>query len=497
MAQWKTLGGSALLAALLGSTAANADVTAEEVWQSWVDYYSAMGQTLSAGSQEKSGDTLVVTDARFAAELPDGSFESTIPEIRLRDLGDGRVELVLPDLMPVTMATKPETGEAVDMRMNFRQSGMTTIISGAPGDMTYDLTAPELGFGMESLTVDGEAVEVVLDVVIKGSVAQYHMTESGARSISSTFSGDSLTFDMSAKDPEGSGNFAMTGEMSTLAGTSDTTLPEGVDMSDLAAALKAGFSVTGSFTHGGGSYSMDFQDPSDSMQVSAKGSGGGIDFAMSQDGMSYGGNGGASEITMAGAQIPFPVDISLAESAFRLAVPLAQSDEAKPFSILLKLVDLKVSEEIWGMFDPMAQLPRDPATLIIDLTGQAKMLTDIFDPEQAAMMETPGEIEALDINEVRVKIAGAELTGEGNFTFDNADLSMGYPKPLGALDLALTGGNALLDKLVAMGLVPEDQAMGARMMMGMFAVPAGEDALTSKIEFREDGGLYANGQRLQ
>ena len=55
----------------------------------------------------------------------------------------------------------------------------------------------------------------------------------------------------------------------------------------------------------------------------------------------------------------------------------------------------------------------------------------------------------------------------------------------------------IVDKLVAMGLIPEDQAMGARMMMGMFAVPSGEDELTSKIEFKEDGGVYANGQRIQ
>ncbi len=148
------------------------------------------------------------------------------------------------------------------------------------------------------------------------------------------------------------------------------------------------------------------------------------------------------------------------------------------------------------MVDPMEQLPRDPATLILDVTGTAKMLVDLID-EEFADAEAPGEVESVDINELQVTIAGAELTGEGAFTFDNADMSMGYPKPLGAVDLALKGGNALLDKLVAMGLVPEEQAMGGRMMLGMFTVPAGDDELTSKIEFRDDGGLYANGQRLQ
>ena len=72
------------------------------------------------------------------------------------------------------------------------------------------------------------------------------------------------------------------------------------------------------------------------------------------------------------------------------------------------------------------------------------------------------------------------------------------PKPTGSLDLTLVGGNGLIDKLVAMGLLPEEQAMGARMMMGLFAVPGdGEDSLKSKLEINEDGHVLANGQRLK
>jgi hypothetical protein len=74
---------------------------------------------------------------------------------------------------------------------------------------------------------------------------------------------------------------------------------------------------------------------------------------------------------------------------------------------------------------------------------------------------------------------------------------MGMPMPLGAIDLKLVGANGLMDKLVTMGLMPQDQAMFARMMMGLYAVPAGEDEMTSKIEFKEGGEILANGQRIQ
>ena len=116
-----------------------------------------------------------------------------------------------------------------------------------------------------------------------------------------------------------------------------------------------------------------------------------------------------------------------------------------------------------------------------------------------AMADMPAELYELTLNTLVVDAVGAMLTGEGAFTFDNSDMQTfpGMPRPQGQLTAELSGANGLLDKLVAMGIVPEDQAMGARMMMGMFAVPAGDDKMTSTIEINEQGHISANGQRIQ
>jgi hypothetical protein len=146
-------------------------------------------------------------------------------------------------------------------------------------------------------------------------------------------------------------------------------------------------------------------------------------------------------------------------------------------------------------------LPRDPATIELDLTGEVKLTQDLMDEKAMAQMgdTPPGELHSAKVNTLTVRAAGAELTGDGAFTFDNTDLTSfdGLPRPQGVLNLMLVGGNGLLDKLVAMGFVPEDDAMGARMMMGLFAVPAGDDVLTSTIEVNEQGHVLANGQRLK
>jgi hypothetical protein len=124
------------------------------------------------------------------------------------------------------------------------------------------------------------------------------------------------------------------------------------------------------------------------------------------------------------------------------------------------------------------------------------MEEDIFAPEFAEeMTEAPGQINSLDINKVLLTLAGAELSGEGAFTFNN---SGPVPMPAGTMNMMLTGANGLLDTLVNMGLVPEEQAMGARMMMGLFAKPGnGPDTLVSEIEVQENGAVLANGQRIR
>jgi hypothetical protein len=159
-----------------------------------------------------------------------------------------------------------------------------------------------------------------------------------------------------------------------------------------------------------------------------------------------------------------------------------------------------VSDDIWGLVDPAGTLPRDPATVIVDAKGTAKVLADIMDPAtQGQPGSVQGEVNTLDLTQLLVKAVGAEIAATGALTFDNTDLVtfQGMPAPTGKINVDIKGVNALIDNLIAMGLVPEDQAMGARMMMGIFARPGeGPDALVSEIEFK-DKGIFANGQQLQ
>jgi len=499
MKQWKSLGCSTLLAGLLCSTAAQADVTAAEVWQSWQDYYSDMGYTVTAGSEEAAGDTLTLRDVTGTSTTPEASGSVTIAEVVMVERG-GAVEITMSPEVPFDMTSVVEE-DTTEMSMLFTQPDMKMTVSGTPEEMTYDFTAPSLGMTITEMLVNGAPVEMTMEMLASDVTGTSVMATAGDTIATQQFAAPEMSFTLSAVDPETGGTFSMDGSMTDLAGTGSMTLPEGVDMVDMAAALKAGLTIDGSFSYGAGAYTMDVVDATDTMNIEAAGEGGSFDIGMTAEALRYGAKGTGATLALTGSQIPFPVNISLAESALSLLMPVSQSEEPAPFAFETRLVDLTVNDEIWAMFDPMAQLPRDPATLILDISGAARMLVDIFDPEQTADPEAvPGELHALDLNELQLTFGGANLTGDGSFTFDNTDMVTydGFPKPLGSVSLKLLGGNGLLDKLIAMGVVPEEQAMGVRMMAGLFAnAGPGPDELNSTIEVREDGGLYANGQRLK
>ena len=57
--------------------------------------------------------------------------------------------------------------------------------------------------------------------------------------------------------------------------------------------------------------------------------------------------------------------------------------------------------------------------------------------------------------------------------------------------------DALFDRLATVGLLPDEQLMGFRMMLGMFADVVGDDHLVSEVEITPAGQILLNGQRLR
>lgn len=492
-------------AAVLLGTSAMADVTARQVWDDYKAYMQSFGYTMQA-TESTSGDRLSVSDITMSMDFPDGSgnFAMSLAGFDLIDQS-GSVLITMPTSVPISGTFTPPTGESVAFNLDYQSEGLEIEVTGDPDDMLYAYSATANVIELKDVIVDGGEIPFgvakarvsVDDISGTTSVKLGEMRDMVQKG---TFG--RIAYDVRVNDPNSDDNFVAAGSLDGLTFDGGALVPLEMDTTDPLGLFKAGFAMEGVFETGAGKTEFATIADGNSTSGTSTSDGGTIGVSMDGEHLRYLIGSQGLAVNIAGATIPVPISFNAAEIGLNLLFPTASTDEPRDFELGLLFGDFEVSELIWSMFDPGGQLPHDPATILIDLVGQARMLVDIMDPEAmaaAAMAGPPAELHALEINEVLVSAAGAELNGKGSLTFDNADLATfgGLPKPEGAIDLDIKGANGLIDTLIAMGLLPQEQAMGARMMMSMFAVPQGDDHLVSKIEFNDQGHVLANGQRLR
>jgi hypothetical protein len=500
----RTLACSTALALVFTATGAMADVTPEEVWESWQALSTSAGQDLVVGGTARNGDTLEVTGVvmTFSDELG-GSFSASIDQMAFKDNGDGTVAVTMSESYPLSLAFPADGDGPSAMKLTVSQPGMVITAGGSATETSYDVSGPKVTIKLDEVKDEaGQVLDTQADVAMTGMTSKYVVIRNGEQTqLDSSFAAESLALNVAGKEIDGSGEGVVTLSMTGLAGATKGNFLGAEIMANMATALNSGFTTDTSFSFTSLALNADITDANGPVKITGGASGGGLVLAVDKEKVNYGSSLQGLTLTASGPEIPFPeVSVSLSEYALNVLMPASKSDSPQDFAFLAKLVDFTISEDVWGLVDPGAVLSREPATLVVDLKGQGFWKQDIMDPAvDLDSIEAPGELTSLDLTQVLVKAAGAEVAADGGLTFDNTDLVTfdGVPAPTGTVNVNIKGVNALIDNLIAMGLVPDDQAMGARMMLGLFTRPgAGPDEVTSVIEFK-DGGLFANGQQLQ
>ncbi len=497
-------------AALLFASAtqmAQADVTAQDVWADWKNYMSSVGYDVT-GSESTSGGTLTISDLSMSMDMPEGEGTASIAmsSLVLTGNSDGTVAVTMPGTMPMHISGQ-DGGEEFDVVINYNQSGNSLIVSGSPNDMSYNYAASQVNLALASLSVNEKQMPPGLarvSVTLSNVISSAQMKQDGMRDYSQRMSADSLNYDMAFKDPDSDDNGEWTGSIQGLSFQGGGVIPLEMNTSDFQAMLAAGFAFDGMFEYASGNSNMRAIGDGQDFSFTSTSQGGKLGAKIDASHIAYDVSQKGTEITVTTNQLPFPISLGMAETGFSIDIPVAPSDQEQDFAMSMKMRDFTISDMIWGMFDPGQVLPRDPATIALDLSGKAKVLMNFLDPEVAEKLDDlnspPGEVNALTIKEMLVSAAGAKFSATGDFTFDNSDLASfdGMPAPTGVANLELNGANGLMDKLIQMGMMSDSDAMGARMMMGMLAVPgAGEDTLTSEIKINGEGHIMANGQRIK
>ncbi len=406
---------------------------------------------------------------------------------------------------------KDDAGANTNIKLSLSNLGGTLGLTGLPADSKVELeTALAAGF-----TLDGALTYGIGALDISG------MDQGNPFKLAGTLGGGNLTLGMDAAkfhydavnkslsliatgtDQASGGDFTFSGSMADFSSAVDIKGAGWTNTEDFDAALKSGLIMA--VSAGLGSTNIDFAGGPPDKPVKLKGALAKMQSSFSFSAAELSSNFGARAVavTIASPEIPLPeVSVDIGELAFDLVVPAGNSDKPAPFTYVTKIIDLKLPEALWAMADPGAMLPHDAATVIIDTNGTATVTKDLMADAQAmenGSTDAPGVLNSLQIPQILARALGAEVTAKGAFTFDNSDTVTfsGMPLPTGKIDIKATGVNALIDKLVAMGLVPQDQALQGRMMLSMFAnSSATADEITSTLEFKGKH-FYANGQQLQ
>lgn len=480
-----------------------ADVTAADVWSNQQAFYTAMGVTLSG---DLSGDQLVTPELNVI--LPQGiaSFRMTTDSaVTLADNGNGTVTVSYPSPMKIMIegGAQGEGSFAADFTMT--HDGYTIIASGEPGDIAYESNVRNIRFEAGDITMDDPMSEkmtfegfatftewVGTSQVTEGNVIAYTANSTVGDSVID------INFDI---DNVASRTLQTAAPVQSVVALS---LPVGgSDVMNLSAAMRDGFSVLIDSTGGGNSSetvttmngeSMSTQNTSIGAQT--------FSLEMGENGLVIDAETSDFNLSMNDPML-FPGDLDFAMDSVTASydVPLNASEDPQDFRVATSLTGFTVGDAIWDLFDPAGQLPRDPAEISFDVTGMGTNATDLLDIMAMSQMFGPPavEIDEVTIENLRIAAAGAEVMAQGAMTFDWTDFQTipGIARPEGQVTVNLNGVNALMDKLSAMGLIPEEELMMPRMMMGMFSTPVGDDMLETVLEVNSEGHVLANGQRLQ
>ncbi|NAZ38047.1 DUF2125 domain-containing protein [Rubellimicrobium sp. CFH 75288] len=502
--RFRRLGAASALA--LAASPALADLTAQQVFDDWLSGLNVYGEEgVTIGAQDYAAGVLTVRDIAFSFESEDGTVVAgRVPEVVMTENDDGTVTVTMSPEYPMTISAPadPEAGTgASEARLLFRQAGLAMTVSGEPGAMTYDLSADRFSLELDSLAEDGEAVPAEFLLALNDLEGTTVSTGLPGEDRGFDYDWEAGTLDLllDIPDAETGGHVMLSGRVSDMALQILLDMPAAA-LDSPETALRDGLSMEGGYEYASASYLFEVADPDmGSLNGTVATGAGTLSFAASGEEVSYSSQVVSLALAATGDQLPFPIEASIADYSVDLLMPLAASDEPRPWALGLNLAGFALNEEIWQTFDPGGVLPRDPATLTLSLSGLATLFSDLTDPALAEAAEPPGQIDSVEIETLVLSLGGAEVTGSGAFTLDNTDLETmgGLPRPEGTAEFRLVGVNALLDNLAALGLLQPDQMLPARMMLGAFATAVGPDELTSRIEATAEGQILVNGQRIQ
>lgn len=473
---------ASLACALALTGPAWADIAPTDLWQAWQDMAQDGQAELTAEGMNREGGMLVLDRPLLRLSLGDEQLTITLSEARIEPEAGGNAVLVIPAGQRAELLL-PDNQTAI---FEIGGEGLRLTASGELPAPDYALASPSLVLALAE-PVEGTASSIESANVAIGGLSGRLIGMGTGDPVTIEAAMDDMTSTVETFDPVNQiRNLSSSAQVDVGLSARIASITPGLADADIALGLD--------FGHGNSKNLMTM--PAGEVETTTEAETGRLSLVAKQGLAALSTEAKALGVTVNSGILPVdPVELAMDGLAVDVSLPFVEAGKA---ALTVNLSELTAGEPVWAHFDPARALPRTPANL--RLTAEADLIPT--DPAVAGTIDGDATLppvipERLTIRDLTLDFAGMNLDASGEFAIDTTVLPDGFAQPAGQLDLTLVGGLALLERLTQAGLVRPEMAMGAQMMLGMFATRGEGDTLTSTIRTESDGGLTVNGTRLK
>lgn len=479
------------LALSLATPAAAQDMTAKDAWEAIIALVDGNGGQISTTGILREGDDLIAQGTILRLGAAPAALTVGLGALRISPADEGFVILPDPTITAVVLNAAP--GE--ERHYTITHDGGFSL------DLAEEVLTLGLGFDrfavvQTAATADGRPLDEALDILLEGLDGSATLTLSEPFDLEGALGADLLRYSFRTAESDGfalrqSGN-SETERVTVSIAASALAFLDSDAPGSLRRAFDGGFRVvltidTGPTTGqvdqeiGGMPLSMALSGGDSTLELAAED--GAFRFSTTVDGYS--------------ARITSPMasgEAGFAQFDLSLGFPIIATEADQPFHFRLNLADLTLDD---GLLAPLggSSFAGEPATLALDLSATGRWLAEITDLTRAA--QQPIDIRTINLASLVTRIGVSALTGSGAFSLTpGAPLQSDAPDGTGDFVFDLVGGEVLLNRLGAAGLLPPDQQFLARMMMNGLGRPVGADHLRSEVTIRPGGQITVNGAPL-